>query len=153
MALFKEFKEFAVKGNVVDMAVGIMLGAAFATVISSFSSDILMPPIGLLLGEDDLADRHWVMREGNPTGPYADPEAANAAGAVTLNYGSFINAGVVFLITAAALFLFVRAINRMRRRDEDADAPSEPTRKTCPWCSLGIPVAAKRCPQCTSDLE
>lgn len=153
MGLIKEFKEFAVKGSVVDMAVGIMIGAAFATVVTSFSTDVLMPPIGILLGDDDLADKHWVLREGPTPGPYTDPAAAKAAGAVTLDYGSFINASIAFLITAAVLFLIVRAVNRMRRRDEDPDAPSEPTRKTCPWCATGIPVAARRCPQCTSSLE
>lgn len=152
MAILKEFKEFAVKGNVTDMAVGILLGAAFATVVTSLSSDVLMPPIGLLLGDDDLGDRHWILREGDTPGPYADPDAAQAAGAVTIDYGAFIDATLAFLITAAVLFLFVRQMNRLRRREEDPAQPSAPTRKTCDWCTTSIPLAARRCPQCTSEL-
>jgi large conductance mechanosensitive channel len=152
MGFLSELREFAVKGSVVDMAVGIMIGAAFAGVVTSFSNDILMPPVGLLVGDDDLSDRHFVLRDGDPGPPYADPAGAKAAGAVTLNYGRFIEVSIAFVITATVLFVLVRTINRIRRDEEDPNKPSTPSRKSCLYCTSSIPAAASRCPQCTSDL-
>ncbi len=151
---WNEFKEFAVEGSVVDMAVGIILGAAFGTIVQSLVEDVIMPPIGMLTAGVDVAELHWVLQEGNPAGPYSTVAAAKAAGAITINYGTFINSIIAFLIVALVLFLVVRQVNRMRRESEDpkADDPT-PSSKTCPWCASSIPVKARRCPQCTSELD
>jgi large conductance mechanosensitive channel len=146
--MFKEFKEFAVRGNVVDMAVGIIIGAAFGTIVKSLVDDIIMPPIGLLLGNVDFANLFFVLREGAAVAPYASLEAAKEAGAVTLNYGVFINTVVSFVIVAFAVFILIRNINRLRA-EEPAAAPST---KDCPHCCTAIPLAASRCPHCTSQL-
>ena len=148
--MLKEFREFAMRGNVVDMAVGIIIGAAFGALVKSLVNDLLMPPIGLLVGNVDFAELFLVLKQGTPAGPYATAAGALKAGAVTLNYGVFINSVVSFVIVAFAVFLLVRAINRMRRQQE-APAP-EPTTKDCPFCFTGIPLKATRCPHCTSDL-
>jgi large conductance mechanosensitive channel len=148
--MFKEFKEFAMRGNVVDMAVGIVIGAAFGTIVKSFVSDVLMPPIGLLLGGVDFSNLFAVVREGDPMGPYAALADAQAAGAVTVNYGLFINTVISFLIVAFAVFLVIKSINSMQRQEEEA--PAEPTTKECPYCMTEIAIAAKRCPNCTSEL-
>ena len=122
--MFKEFKEFAMGGNVVDMAVGIVIGAAFGTIVSSLVADIIMPPIGLLMGGIDFANVFTVLREGSAAGPYATLEAAQKAGAITINWGNFINTIISFVIIAFAIFLVVRGINRMRKAQEEA--PAEP---------------------------
>ncbi len=147
--MFKEFKEFAVKGNVVDMAVGIIIGAAFGTVVKSLVDDVIMPPIGLLLGNVDFSSLFAVLKEGKTLGPYATPALARTAGAVTLNYGLFINTIISFLIVTFAVFLLVRQINRLKR---EAPAPA-PDTKECPFCRSAIPRQASRCPHCTSALE
>ena len=149
--MFKEFKEFALRGNVVDMAVGIIIGAAFGTIVNSLVADIIMPPIGLLLGDVDFANLFAVLREGKVAGPYGSLAAAKAAGAVTLNYGVFINTIISFLIIAFAVFLVVRSINKLRRQQEAAPAAAET--KECPFCMSVIPVKAVRCGHCTSELK
>jgi large conductance mechanosensitive channel len=146
--MFKEFKEFAVKGNVVDMAVGIIIGGAFGTIVKSLVDDVLMPPIGLLLGGVDFANLFTVLKAGTTPGPYATLAEAKAAGAVTVNYGLFVNSAISFLIVAFAVFLLVRAVNAMRRREPAAAA----TTKDCLFCATPIPLAATRCPHCTSQL-
>ena len=151
MALMKEFREFAVKGNVVDMAVGIIIGGAFGTIVKSLVDDVIMPPIGMLLGDVDFANLFWVIKPGEAAGPpYETLAAAQEAGAVTINYGNFINNIVAFLIVAWAVFLVIKAVNRLRR--EEQVAPESPTDKPCPFCATPIPVAATRCPNCTSQL-
>jgi len=149
--MFKEFKEFAQKGNVLDMAVGIIIGAAFGAVVSSFVSDVLMPPLGRLLGGADFSSLFILLASGTPAGPYASLAQAQAAGAATLNYGLFINKVIGFLIVAFVLFLLVRSVNRLKR--QAPAAPAAPTAKDCPFCSTAIPVKAVRCPNCTSDLS
>ncbi|HEX6308160.1 MAG TPA: large-conductance mechanosensitive channel protein MscL [Longimicrobiales bacterium] len=151
MALGKEFKEFAVKGSVVDMAVGIIIGGAFGTIVKSLVDDILMPPVGLLLGNVDFKDLFVVLRAGETGPPYVTIADAQAAGAVTLNYGQFVNNLVAFVIVAFAVFLLIRGINRLRR--EEQVAPESPTDRPCPFCSMVIPITARRCPHCTSPLE
>jgi large conductance mechanosensitive channel len=151
MALSKEFKEFAVKGNVVDMAVGIIIGGAFGTIVKSLVDDVLMPPVGLLLGGVDFKDLFVVLREGEPGAPYVTIADAQASGAVTLNYGQFINNVIAFVIVAFAVFMLVKAINRLRRQEQEA--PESPTDKACQFCATTIPLKATRCPNCTSPLE
>ncbi|GAB4322163.1 MAG: large-conductance mechanosensitive channel protein MscL [Candidatus Zixiibacteriota bacterium] len=150
--MLKEFREFAVRGNVVDMAVGIIIGAAFGTVVKSLVSDILMPPIGLLLGNVDFTNLFIVLKQGSEVaGPYATLADASAAGAVVLAYGTFINTVVSFIIVAFAVFMVIRNINRLKRTEEAP--PPEPTTKECPHCFTTIPIKAKRCPNCTSSLD
>ena len=149
--MFKEFREFSVKGNVVDMAVGIIIGAAFGTIITSLVSDIIMPPIGLLLGNVDFSSLFMVLKEGKVAAPYATLADARAAGAVTLNYGVFINTIVSFLIVAFAIFLVVKNVNRMKK--EEQAAPAVPTTKECPFCLSVIPIKAVKCGNCTSELK
>jgi large conductance mechanosensitive channel len=150
--MFKEFKEFAMRGNVVDMAVGVVIGAAFGAIAKSLVADVIMPPIGLLLGDVDFANLFVTLREGaGAPGPYATLADAAAAGAVTLNYGSFLNTVLSFLIVAFAVFLVIRSMNRVKRQ-EPAPAPA-PTTKDCPFCATAIPVKATRCPNCTSNLQ
>lgn len=146
-----EFKKFIARGNVVDMAVGIAVGAAFGAIAQSLVTDVIMPPTGLLLGGADFTDLFLVLRGGDPAGPYLTLADAQAAGAVTLNYGVFLNTIIIFLIVALAVFLVVRSLNRLMTREEAA--PAEPTDKTCPFCFYEIPVKATRCPHCTSALE
>jgi large conductance mechanosensitive channel len=148
--MLKEFKEFAMKGNVLDMAVGIVIGAAFGLIITSLVADVIMPPIGLLLGSIDFANIFSVLKEGKVAGPYATPAAAKAAGAVTINWGIFINTIINFLIVAFAIFLLVKAVNKARR--EQPVPCAEPTTKECPYCLSSIPIKATRCPQCTSEV-
>ena len=149
--MLKDFKEFAMRGNVVDMAVGIVIGAAFGTIVKSFVDDVLMPPIGLLLGNVDFSNLFITLKEGaKAAGPYASLAAAKAAGAVTLNLGLFINTIISFIIIAFAVFLVIKGINRMKR--EKVAPPAEPTTKECPFCLSTIPLKATRCPHCTSEL-
>jgi large conductance mechanosensitive channel len=149
--MWKEFREFILRGNVVDMAVGIIIGAAFGTIVTSLVNNILMPPIGLLLGGVDFANLFILLKQGSPTGPYASLADAHAAGAVTISYGVFINAVISFLIVAFVVFLLIRSINRMRREEEAP--PAEPTTKDCPYCLSTVPIKATRCAYCTSQLE
>jgi len=148
--MLKEFKEFAMKGNVLDMAVGIVIGAAFGLIIASLVADILMPPVGLLLGNADFSNIFSVLKEGKVAGPYATPAAAKAAGAVTMNWGIFINTIINFVIVAFAIFLLIRGVNAMRREKEAP--PAEATTKECPYCLSVIPLKARRCPHCTSEV-
>jgi large conductance mechanosensitive channel len=151
MGMVKEFKEFAVKGNVVDMAVGIIIGAAFGTIVKSLVSDIIMPPIGLLLGNVDFSNLFVVLKHGAEAASYATVADAQAAGAVTLNYGMFLNTVISFLIVAFAIFILVKNINRLKK---EAPAPAAvPTTKECPHCFSTIPIKATRCPNCTSNLQ
>ncbi len=149
--MLKEFKEFAVRGNVVDMAVGIIIGAAFGAIVGSFVADVIMPPIGLLLGNVDFSNLFVVLKEGTAAAPYASLAAAKEAGAVTLNIGLFINTIINFLIIALAVFLVIRWINRMKKKEEAPAAA--PTTKECPFCFSAIPIKATRCPFCTSNLK
>lgn len=149
--MLKEFKEFAMRGNVLDMAVGIIIGVAFGTIVNSLVADIIMPPIGLLLGKVDFSNLFIVLKSGGTAGPYASLAAAKSAGAVTFNYGFFINTIINFLIVAFAVFLLVRGINRLRRKKEAV--PAAPTTKQCPYCLSTIPIKATRCAFCTSELK
>jgi len=148
--MLKEFKEFALRGSVVDMAVGIVIGAAFGAIINSLVADVIMPPIGLLMGRVDFSNLFVVLKEGTQAGPYASLAAAKQAGAVTLNIGVFINTVISFLIIALAIFLVIRQINKLKRKAEAPAAP--PATKNCPYCFSSIPVPATRCPFCTSTL-
>ena len=150
--MLKEFKEFAIKGNVVDMAVGIIIGAAFGAIITSLVKDIIMPPIGLLLGDVDFANLFILLQQGDPGSPYASLAEAQAAGAVTINYGVFINAIISFLVVALTIFILIRNINRLRREEEEEAPPAEPTTQECPYCLSTIPIQAVRCAYCTSQL-
>ena len=146
--MFKEFREFAVRGNVVDLAVGLILGASFGAIVKSAVDDLLMPAIGLLTGGVDFADQFALLKQGTPPGPYVSLEQAKTAGAVTVNYGVFLNNVIGFLLVAFAVFLLVRVINRLRREEP----PPAPNSKSCPYCATEIPAAAVRCPHCTSEL-
>ena len=148
--MLKEFKEFAMRGNVLDLAVGIIIGGAFGTIVKSLVDDVIMPPIGLALGNVDFSDLFLLLKDGTKSAPpYATLAEAQAAGAVTINYGLFINSIITFLIIAFAVFLIVRAANRLRPPEPAAT----PSTKDCPYCRMAIPVGATRCPQCTSELR
>ncbi len=144
--MLKEFKEFIMRGNVIDMAVGIIIGAAFGTIVTSLVNDVIMPPIGKLLGNVDFANLFVNLGPGR----YATLAEAKDAGAATINYGLFINAVISFLIVAFVIFLLVRTVNRLRREGEQEVAPAEPTTKKCPECLSEIPLEARRCAFCTS---
>jgi large conductance mechanosensitive channel len=150
-SMLKEFKEFAMKGNILDMAVGIVIGAAFGTIIGSLVADVIMPPIGLLMGNVDFSNLFLVLKEGKVAGPYASLAAAKAAGAVSMNIGVFINTIINFIILAFAIFLLVRSVNRLKRKEEAP--PAVPTTKECPHCLSTIPIKATRCGHCTSELK
>jgi len=145
--MLKEFREFAMRGNVVDMAVGIIIGAAFGAIVQSLVADVIMPPIGLILGNVDFANLFIVLKEGAAAAPYASLAEAQKAGAVTINYGKFLNAVVGFVIVAFSVYMLVRAINQLKRKEQAA-----PTTKECPQCFSTIPIKAKRCPNCTSQI-
>ncbi|MCB1044878.1 MAG: large conductance mechanosensitive channel protein MscL [Acidobacteria bacterium] len=149
--MLKEFREFAMRGNVVDMAVGIIIGGAFGTIVKSLVSDVIMPPIGLMLGGVDFSDLFLVIREGATAAPYASLAAAKDAGAVTLNYGLFLNAVISFLIVAFSVFVLVKAMNKLKRKEEEK--PADPTTKDCSYCCTEVPIKAVKCPHCTSDLS
>lgn len=150
MSMIKEFKEFAVKGNVVDMAVGIIIGGAFGTIVKSLVADVIMPPIGMLLGNVDFSELFLVLKSGGTPGPYVTLAEAQAAGAVTINYGLFFNAVVSFVIVAFAVFMLIRAVNKLKR-EEEAPAAA-PTTRDCPFCYSSISLQASRCPHCTSEI-
>jgi large conductance mechanosensitive channel len=148
--MFKEFKEFAMRGNVVDMAVGIIIGAAFGTIVKSVVDDVIMPPIGLLLGNVDFSDLFITLKQGAAAGPYATLELAKKAGAVTLNYGAFFNTVISFLIVAFSVFLLVKGMNKLKRQQEAP--PAAPATKECPQCLSTIPIKATKCAHCASNL-
>lgn len=148
--MLKEFKAFAMRGNVIDMAVGIIIGAAFGSIVKSLVDDVIMPPIGMLLGNVDFSDLFIVLKQGTTPGPYLTVEAAKAVGAVTLNYGLFINALVSFIIVAFAVFMLVRTLHRLKH--EEPERQPDPVVKDCPRCFTSIPIKAIRCPNCTSEL-
>ncbi len=149
--MFKEFKEFAIRGNVVDMAVGIVIGAAFGAIVKTLVSEVIMPPVGLLLGGVDFADLFFILKGGTTPEPYATLAAAKEAGAVTLNYGVLINTFVNFIIVAFAIFFVVRGINNLKKKEEAP--PAEPTTRECPFCLSTIPIQAKKCGHCTSEVK
>src|SRR6056297_3167682 len=149
--MLKEFKEFAMRGNVVDMAVGIIIGGAFGTIVKSLVSDVMMPPIGLLLGGVDFSELFLVLKEGSTPSPYVALAEAQAAGAVTINYGVFINSVISFIIVAFAVFMLIKSLNKLKREEEAPAA--EPTEKECPYCFTSIPIKAIRCPHCTSEVK
>ncbi len=149
--MFKEFKDFAMRGNVVDMAVGIIIGAAFGAIVKSLVADVLMPPIGMLMGDVDFENLFLVLKQGaEAAAPYASLAEAKEAGAITINYGVFINNVISFIIVAFAVFMLIRNINKLKKEEEAP--PAEPTTKECPHCMTEIPIKATRCPNCTSEL-
>ena len=145
--MWKEFKEFAVKGNAVDLAVGVIIGAAFGGIVNSLVKDILMPPVGLLTGGLDFSNK-FVILKAPPDASFNTPAEAAKAGAVTWNYGNFITLVINFVIVAFCIFLVVKTINKLRRSSPAA----EPVSKECPACAMKIPIKATRCPHCTSEL-
>lgn len=146
--MFKEFKEFAIKGNAIDLAVGVIIGAAFGGIVTSLVKDILMPPIGLLTGGLDFSNMFVVLKQP-PNAPFfATPADAARAGAITWNYGAFITVVINFIIVAFCIFLLVRTLNNMKR----PAAGAAPTSKDCPACQMTIPIKATRCPHCTSEI-
>jgi large conductance mechanosensitive channel len=149
-AMLKEFKEFAMKGNMVDMAIGIIIGAAFGAIIKSLVADVIMPPIGVLLGNVDFANIFMIIKEGATAGPYTTLDAAKEAGAVVISWGVFINTLINFIIIAFVLFLVIRNMNKMKKKEEAA--PAEPTDKDCPFCLSKIPIKAARCGHCTQEV-
>ncbi len=148
--MFNEFKKFAMRGNVVDMAVGIIIGAAFGAIVKSLVDDVLMPPIGILLGGVDFSNLFLIVKEGATAAPYATLDVAKAAGAVTVAYGKFFNSVISFLIVAFAVFMLIRGLNKLKTAEEAP--PAVPTEKECQFCMTKIPIKAKRCPNCTSQL-
>lgn len=156
--IFSEFKKFALRGNVMDMAVGIIIGAAFTKIVDSLVKDIMMPPLGLILGKIDFANLFFVLKDGSVPAPYPSLEAAKAVGAVTLNIGFFLNAVISFIIVAFAVFLLIKAMNTLQEKlDGDArkkeEAVIEASTKQCPYCCTEIPLKAVKCPHCTADLN
>ena len=145
--MLKEFKEFVMRGNVLDLAVAVIIGGAFGKIVTSFVNDVLMPPIGLLLGGVDFTNLFWAL-DGKT---YESLEAATAAGAATINYGVVINTVIDFLIVAFVIFLIVKSVNATKKKEEPA--PAEPTTKDCPYCFTTIAIQATRCPNCTSELN
>ena len=147
--MWSVFKAFVMRSNVLDLAVGVIIGAAFGTVVKSMVDDVIMPPIGLAIGGVDFSNLFVVLKEGaSAAAPYASLAEAKAAGAVTLNYGAFINTIITFLIIALAVFMLVRVVTKLHKQP----APPPPDTKSCPQCATSIPIAAKRCPNCTSQL-
>ncbi len=157
MSLLSDFKAFALRGNLVDLAIGFTVGAAFTTVAQSLVNDLIMPPIGLVLGDTDFSDYYLLLREGDgASAPYATLEAAVEAGAVTLNYGAFLTHLLTFLVVAVAVFVLVRAVKRASEEIQDEfgqpDAPDQPATKKCAYCREAVPFKASRCSHCTSFL-
>ena len=149
--MLKEFRDFAMKGNVMDMAIGIIIGAAFGTIVASLVADIIMPPIGMLLGGVDFTNIFVSLKEGATAGPYKTLADAQAAGAVTMNVGVFLNKVISFIIVAFSVFMLVKAMNKAKK-EQPAPAPAAPTTKECSYCLSTIPLKAKRCAHCASDL-
>ena len=147
--MLQEFKQFAMRGNVVDMAVGIIIGGAFGTIVKSLVSDVIMPPIGLLLGGVDFSELFITLKEGATAGPYSTLASAQEAGAVIISYGLFINSVISFLIVAFAVFLLIKSLNKLQI---EKPAAAEETTKECPFCMSTIALKATRCPNCTSAL-
>ena len=150
--MWDEFKQFIKRGNVMDLAVAISVGTAFTSLIKSLVADIIMPPVGLLLGYVDFSNLFAVLKEGLDPGPYVTLEAANAAGAVTLRYGLFINTLVSLLIISLAVFFIIKALNRLMRESRPSPTAA-PTIRACPYCQMTISLKATRCPYCTSEVE
>lgn len=150
--MWAEFKKFALRGNVIDLAVGIIIGTAFGTIVSSLVNDVVMPPIGVLLGNIDFRDLYVTLKAGNPPPPYANLEAATAAGAVTLRIGKFLNALVNFAILAIVIFFIIRAINRLSAKLAPPPPPPAAMTKECPFCRSSIHLQATRCAFCTSEI-
>ena len=147
--MIEDFKKFIMRGNVLDMAVGIIIGAAFGSIVNSLVADVIMPPIGLILGNVDFSNLFLVLRDGaKAAGPYASLAAAKAAGAVTVNVGVFINTLISFVIVALAVFILLRNINKLYKKQEAA-----PTAKDCPYYLMSVPLKANRCGHCTSELK
>jgi large conductance mechanosensitive channel len=146
--MFKEFKEFAIKGNAVDLAVGVVIGAAFGSIVTSLVKDILMPPIGLLTGGLDFSNKFLVLKNAPSGAAFATPVDAVKAGAITWNYGNFVTLVINFIIVAFCIFLVVKAMNKMKKPSPTA----APVAKDCPACTMSIPIRATRCPHCTTDL-
>ena len=143
--MLKEFKEFAMRGNVVDLAIGVIIGGAFGKIVSSLVNDVIMPPIGLVLGNVDFSNLFFNLSGGS----YATLADAQTAGAVTINYGMFLNTVIDFLIVAFVIFLLIRQVNKLQKPALE----SEPTTRDCPFCLSAIPLKATRCPQCTSEIK
>ncbi len=156
MSLISDFKAFALRGSLIDLAIGFTVGAAFTTVAESLVDDLLMPPLGLLLGKTDFSDYYVLLRDGAPSGPYPSLADAQAAGAVTWNYGSFLTGLVTFLIVAVAVFALVRTVRKIGQSVEDefgqSDEADTPETKKCAYCRQAVPYAASRCSHCTSFL-
>src|SRR3954470_9495945 len=147
--MLKDFKAFVMRGNVLDLAVAVVIGAAFGSIVKSLVDDIIMPPIGLVLGKVDFSNMFLVLKDGTKAPPpYTTPAMAKDAGAVTLNYGAFINSVIAFLIVALAVFMIVKVVTRWYAKP----APVTPASKPCPFCTLSIPLAARRCPNCTAEI-
>lgn len=148
--MLKDFKAFIMRGNVIDLAIGVIIGIAFGAVVKSLVDDVIMPPVGLATGGIDFSNKFVVLKDGaTVAGPYASVAAAKAAGATTLNYGLFVNNVVSFLIIAFCAFLIVRAVNKLMH---PRGVPDVPKTKVCPYCAMDIPITATRCPNCTSQL-
>lgn len=151
-SFFREFRTFAMRGNVIDMAVGIIIGGAFGKIVDSLVKDIMMPPIGLLLGKVDFTNLYIVLSNPKPGMDYPSLAAAQNAGAVTLNIGMFLNSFISFMIVAFAVFLLIKALNKLQAEISSGEAPAAPDTKTCPYCFSTININATRCPNCTSEL-
>ena len=149
--MFKEFTEFLKRGSLIDMAIGIAVGTAFATIANSLVEDIVMPPVGMLLGNVEFGDLYLLLRQGDPIGPYATLDAARDAGAVAIAYGHFIENVLTFIVIAAVFFMILRSLNKLRR-EEPGQAAQAVRTKTCPFCITTVPVQATRCPSCTSAI-
>ena len=151
--IFNEFKNFIMRGSVIDMAVGIIIGGSFTKIVNSMVSDVMMPPLGLLMGKVNFSNWFVVLKQGaNVPGPYDSLSAAQAAGATTINIGNFLNAIISFVIVAACIFVLIKMINKINKLKKQ-DAAAAPTTKKCPYCCTDIPLAAVRCPNCTSELK
>lgn len=150
--MWKDFKAFIARGNVIQLAVGIIIGTAFGAIVKSVVADIIMPPIGWLLGRVDFSNLYFVLKDGKTPGPYESLIAAQTAGAVSINYGVFIMTIINFLIIAFAVFFLVRTVTRMEKRFEKPQPTTAPTTRECPCCYTTIPIKATRCPNCTSQL-
>ena len=148
--MFKEFKTFVMRGNVLDLAVAVVIGAAFGVIVTSLVNDVVMPPVGLALGDVDFSQLYVLLKEGTPAAPYATLAAAQEAGAVTMNYGAFLNTLIQFLIIALAIFMVVRTANRL---NPPSPVPAPAPTKDCTFCHSSIPEKATRCPNCTSQLK